>query len=487
MDSRFMKLEKKDAFWLVLSVILSIFIIGVFASQAFSVFAETVDFGDTSGYVVCTSEAYANANGDVAKYCCSHGVTCLYKSSQSELVLVDENENAFIGIWWNDTSYSTSASGAFTSGSSVYNDAYYYFNIGYIGNASFLSVYPMFDNVEYALCYADGDSSYLQYATNYDDLVGSYNEDFGSYISNAYFSSLNDNTATFNIVCSNDCPEGISISVDCISVANIYGWSSTDTGYKETSISKFPAEVLEKFVLTSGSYLDTSNSTIYSTGYDNKVPAWDGYLATANSVRGNYDGTLCFKRVGPMGVLLQKRGYCGLSWSDSQKKQFTGGAGKSIMGSFNMAQFDCPSWSNINVNETFAQPLAYQIQISVRDNTNGLESSYPIYLFSTIDGSMRNNWGFSSGGGQSITTTNGNGVSSVSLVDENGSSFAGGNIDNSNIIPYIQSGMGLSGQNGLVAMFKEVLSFLPQEVWVMIFFALSVSVVIMVVKILRGM
>ena len=62
-----------------------------------------------------------------------------------------------------------------------------------------------------------------------------------------------------------------------------------------------------------------------------------------------------------------------------------------------------------------------------------------------------------------------------------------GVLSNDNIIQFINSGLGFKGGNGFISIIQKTLSFLPTEIWGLIFAALSLSLVLMIIKILRGM
>lgn len=52
---------------------------------------------------------------------------------------------------------------------------------------------------------------------------------------------------------------------------------------------------------------------------------------------------------------------------------------------------------------------------------------------------------------------------------------------------YVKNGFGLLGKNGFFVLTRQVFSFLPLELWILIYFALAVSISIMVLKVVRGM
>lgn len=53
------------------------------------------------------------------------------------------------------------------------------------------------------------------------------------------------------------------------------------------------------------------------------------------------------------------------------------------------------------------------------------------------------------------------------------------------IIDYIKSGFGLLGDNGLIAFFKDMFSFLPDPVWTIIFTMVGVCAIIMIIKVAK--
>lgn len=475
------------------------FLLFILAYNVPRCFAETVDFGNTPAYVVCVSADYGNENGD-AKYCCISPIICCYKNNQSELILCDANPNNFVGIWYSENSYNTSAAGAFVSHTSVYGDNYYYFSIGYIGNASFSSNYPYFDNEEYALRYVGGDSSVLPYATNYNDLV-SDDSRLNEAVKNYYFSNIGNNYATFILETNSISTESYRIFARVTTVScSVFSPTAFNSGLRANGLND------EGWALISnnGSVLSTSNIVLdppsitspfdsgwYGLAVGTPLTSQHGTLFISESdLLGNtvnpayyYQGGLHPRSVPECGALCQY-------FVDDWVEVGSVAPGATFTKSFNMHQFSSanvtglPNGFSVNSN----MPLCYQVEFYIVTNDNRKSDTH--VLLSSIDGSLTNGSGNGVTSNQGQTVIGGNGQSSTSFVDSSGNvvgQYGDLALDNSNIIEFVKNGMGLTGPNGMISVYQSVLSFFPSEIWALIFAVLALSIVLMIIKVLRGM
>lgn len=67
------------------------------------------------------------------------------------------------------------------------------------------------------------------------------------------------------------------------------------------------------------------------------------------------------------------------------------------------------------------------------------------------------------------------------------STYSGGNLNNDNVIDYIKNGYGLSGTDGYIEMSRRFFVGIPDYIWGIIAFALSINVIVILFKVLRGM
>lgn len=65
--------------------------------------------------------------------------------------------------------------------------------------------------------------------------------------------------------------------------------------------------------------------------------------------------------------------------------------------------------------------------------------------------------------------------------------FTSSGLNTDNLLSYFQNGFGLLGNNGFLALARETFSFFPTEIWVLIFFGISVSIVLVVARFGRGL
>lgn len=77
------------------------------------------------------------------------------------------------------------------------------------------------------------------------------------------------------------------------------------------------------------------------------------------------------------------------------------------------------------------------------------------------------------------TTINSNNASSIGNATDSFTSDS--------LLSYFQNGFGLLGNNGFLALARETFSFFPTEIWVLIFFGISVSIVLIVARFGRGL
>lgn len=65
--------------------------------------------------------------------------------------------------------------------------------------------------------------------------------------------------------------------------------------------------------------------------------------------------------------------------------------------------------------------------------------------------------------------------------------FTSSGLNTDNLLSYFQNGFGLLGNNGFLALARETFNFFPAEIWVLIFFGISVSIVLIVARFGRGL
>ncbi len=71
---------------------------------------------------------------------------------------------------------------------------------------------------------------------------------------------------------------------------------------------------------------------------------------------------------------------------------------------------------------------------------------------------------------------------------EAGSGLGGiGSLDGEGLGNYVKNGFGLLGNNGFLALAQRMIGIFPSEIWVLILFALGVSLTLMIGKVIRGM
>lgn len=131
----------------------------------------------------------------------------------------------------------------------------------------------------------------------------------------------------------------------------------------------------------------------------------------------------------------------------------------------------------------------YSVEVVLKDSTG--KSSPPVYCYYNIlSGDFKgiDNTGNNLNNSSSTSYLNDNGEGQlipVSSVDYNNQGL--GNLSNDTITDYINSGLGFKGPNGFIMTLEKSLSFIPQELWDLIFAALALSLILMIVKVLRGM
>lgn len=67
------------------------------------------------------------------------------------------------------------------------------------------------------------------------------------------------------------------------------------------------------------------------------------------------------------------------------------------------------------------------------------------------------------------------------------STYSGSNITNDNVIDYIKNGYGLTGTDGYIEMSRRFFIGVPDFIWGIIAFALSINVIVILFKVFRGM
>lgn len=85
------------------------------------------------------------------------------------------------------------------------------------------------------------------------------------------------------------------------------------------------------------------------------------------------------------------------------------------------------------------------------------------------------------------TDTTGQTIQSTPQGVSNTGELVSSGLNTDNLLSYFQNGFGLLGNNGFLALARETFSFFPTEIWVLIFFGISVSIVLVVARFGRGL
>ena len=328
----------------------------------------------------------------------------------------------------------------------------------------------VFSNEEYAIKSLT-DSSFNQYADNFSDIVTDYNDDIQKYIKNFYFSSISDVSAQYSIEMADDTPNTIRVEVTPISFGYISGYTGVYAG-TTAPLRTISNDVWSK-VSNDNRYIPLENLVVSSESPIANLGR--GTLLCSDSER--LSSSFCRSET------LTYSLYRGLYWHEGSKQTFSADSSSIFNGKVQsyILNADVLSYKSLS-NYT----CAYELLIEIFDSTSsGNVGAGQIYLLGNVDGTTGNFIGVSQKKNQSQTIlSSDNQITSVNSVSSDGLPLS---LDNGNVIEYVKSGMGLGGQNGLIMLIQQTFNFVPKEIWGLVFAGLALSIVLMVVKILRGM
>lgn len=327
--------------------------------------------------------------------------------------------------------------------------------------SDFFTNYPIFSSVEDGLKYIEtGDWSDADNADQLDEAIEEYSEDI---------------TAPQNVTCINQGKLGGidgNIYVDGLSV----GWSTSDMNYVYDYDVRF--------------YMHYLNSWIDKTKY-----TWNIKKSIEDVLLGDYQ--LVYKDV------LVGAGWT--SWNGCNGCIYDTEYNKLCFNSSFLKGVIDKIFSNAkSQKENIKDYLIEKVEFRVRNRSGSKSSRWKVisvdYFTGEVKQETRDNEDIvydDTGGGSDTTVETSGGNINITITNTNKNEYNSGitwkdiekmesnNVTLKDIIVFIRDGFGLLGEDGVVAMTKEVFSFIPQEVYSVTLFCVGCLVIVFFLKLMK--